>query len=315
MTRAVYEPGEVIGGKYRLIRSLGQGAHGCVFEASHADGANVAIKLLHDDLDPVDWLRFEREAVLLKRIDHANVVRLLDFGTDRSHYMVCELLIGRSLKAELGRVGFMSCARVAGIMRQVLDALAEAHRLGIVHRDLKPANIQLCECSETVDRIKVIDFGVAKTLHDPSMEALTSPGAMVGSPSYMSPEQVRGQADIGLRADLFALGLMMAEMLDGHRLAGDSMMEVIRTHLGEGPLEVPRSVQLSVLGPVIKRALERQPDDRFESAVAMRTALNAPLSAPAPTSASGTLLMPDHLEGLQSSASTVPLDDVPWLKR
>lgn len=307
-----------IGDRYRLVKRVGAGTYGQIFDALAPDGERVAIKVIREHLlvSERERARFEREAAILRGLDHDNIVRLLDSGytAQGTPFIVFELLTGRSLSAELKRVRFMSASRVAGIARQVLRALAHAHAHGVIHRDIKPSNIHLCRSSTEVDRVKVLDFGVAKPLAEGELERLTDAGAIIGTPGYMAPEQICCEP-VGVTADLFALGITMARLLSGERFMGDTLVEVVRTHMGPAPIAVPRAVELSELWPVIERAIQKKPRDRYPSAEAMLAAVDAVMAGTAPTSASGTLLMAEHLETDTSPSSTINIEDMPWLER
>jgi serine/threonine protein kinase len=304
-----------IGGRYRVVRVLGRGSFGYVYEAEAIGGGRFAVKVMHRNLRRTrERARFEREVTLLRKLDHDNIVRALDSGFhDDAPFIVFELLPGRTLGKELERVRFMTPSRIAAIARQVLLALEHAHARSIVHRDIKPGNIALCLRPNAVDHAKVLDFGVAKAIgREVAREALTEEGALVGTPGYMAPEQIRGEA-IGPRADLFSVGVVIAEALSGERLAGETLIEVVRMHLDDAPIPIPRAASISELGPIVARALEKRPDARYPSACAMRLDLENALPADSmPTAAAGTLLLPSHLESELRPSSTLPLD-APWL--
>jgi eukaryotic-like serine/threonine-protein kinase len=304
--------GEVIGGRYRIVRAVGSGAFGSVYEAMRPDGGRVAVKIMHEHLaEASERWRFEREGALLIDLRHPNIVSLLEYGLAGAEpYLVFELLDGRSLADEIARVGFMSASRVAGIARQVLAALAETHLRGIVHRDIKPSNVHLCSSDVHVDRVKLLDFGVAKAI-GVCHASFTEPGAIVGSPGYMAPEQIRG-GEVSPASDLFALAVVMTELLTGQRFMGETLLEVCRLHLEDGPFVIPRAARASELGDVIARALEKEPRSRFDSARDMLLAIDRCMcgASSSPRSASGTLLLPEHLDSEQSPASTIPLEDL-----
>jgi serine/threonine protein kinase len=309
----------VIGGRYRVVRKLGSGSYGRVFEAIAPDGLHVAVKVIREALVETEArTRFEREADILRGLDHEHIVRVVDSGYtgEGQSFIVFELLLGRSLADELKRVSFMSCSRVAGIARQILRALDCAHRNNVVHRDIKPGNVHLCSSATDVDLVKVLDFGVAKPMKQGELERLTEAGVMVGTPGYMAPEQIRGEPVIGPPADLFSLGMMMARLLSGERFIGETIVEVIRLHMGTGPIAVPHSVELSELWPVVQCALQRRAADRFQTAPEMLAAIELAMCGvqSGPRSAAGTLLMPEHLQSEVAPNSTVPIEDMPWLR-
>lgn len=213
--------GTTIDGRFDIDAMLGQGGMGTVYRGTQKSvGRPVAIKTLRAKLtrseDAVK--RFHREVSLVSRLNHPNVVSVIDFGTtnDGLLYLVMELVQGPTLQMELAR-GPLSLRRAVGIVSQVCDALTEAHALGIVHRDLKPENIVLTDHASRRDIVKVLDFGVATVVEEgnPSGTRITRNGAIVGTPLYMSPEQVSGVGALSSASDLYALTLILLEMLTG----------------------------------------------------------------------------------------------------
>jgi serine/threonine-protein kinase len=167
----------------------------------------IALKVLPPDMaaDRDALERFSREVQLARRITHRNVCRLFDLGTsDGIHYLTMEFVPGEDLKRLMRKVGALGAGKIVRIARDLCDGLAEAHRLGIVHRDLKPQNIMVDEDGNA----KILDFGIARSVRSTS---LTAPGVLIGTPQYMSPEQVDGE-DVDPRADLYALGIILYEM-------------------------------------------------------------------------------------------------------
>jgi len=267
--------GLLIAGRYRIVKPLGRGAYGAVYEAvRREDGAIVALKIMHAiHAETTDALRFEREAELLKRLQSEHVVAILDFGHhDEMPFLIFEHLAGRNLAEELANKGALGVQRTMNIARQILLALEQAHALSIVHRDIKPANIFLCDGTD--DLVKVLDFGIAKALGDDVGAALTATGQMLGTAQYMAPEQVRGEK-VDERVDLYSLGTVMAEMLTGERLvAGENEIEVYMAHVSDAPLELPNAIRASPLGPIIARALDKKPNARYPSAALMGAELD-----------------------------------------
>jgi len=272
--------GEVVANRYRIEGVVGLGGFGAVYKARHLSAGNlVALKILlaNYSTSETDSKRFEREAALVKKLEHPNVVRMLDFGsTERGvPFIAFELLRGRALHNVIKEQGALSLYRGAEIGRDVLLALEAAHALGIVHRDIKPQNIFLND-----DRslgAKVLDFGVAKALRGEESKAtqLTAAGQMIGTPHYMSPEQVRG-ISVTPTTDLYALGLVLAEMVSGERVVkGEALIEVYMTHIADRPLELPARAASTVLAPIIRKAIAKQAGERYESATEMRVALES----------------------------------------
>ncbi|HEX6241706.1 MAG TPA: serine/threonine-protein kinase, partial [Polyangiales bacterium] len=205
-------------GRFDVIEKLGEGAMGQVYRARQvAVGRMVALKLIHVDAvrSTETAARFQREMKLTARIEHANTVRVYDFGTWQGQlYLAMELLRGKTLRDELATAGRFPLARIVHIARQVLRALAAAHSEGIVHRDLKPENIMLLDQYGERDLVKVLDFGIAKSFDEPEEVRMTGAGAIIGTPAYMSPEQAMGQR-VDPRSDLYSLGIMLFEMASG----------------------------------------------------------------------------------------------------
>src|SRR6185312_8505284 len=274
--------GTVVGGRYRIDELLGEGGFGVVFQANQlALDRPVALKLLRPQAFSEDSLaRFQREALIFQRLDHPNIVRLLDFGNDGpngSPYLVFELLHGRTLEAMLRARGPLPPARIVRVVSQLLKALMEAHAQGVVHRDLKPANVFLSDFQGEPDFVKIIDFGLAK---GEGARTLTQQGGVVGTVAYMAPEQADGRA-VGPPADLFAVGLVLSEMASGRPVfAGYDLPGVVATLESPDPIPHRPEALASLFGTVIRRATEKVLDRRYASAREMLSDLETiPLPA------------------------------------
>lgn len=275
------EIGEIVGERYQVEALLGQGGLGIVYRARQLTvGRKVALKmLLSHVLDEEGAVaRFHREAEMAKRLEHPHTVRLYDLVTTAEGHLCIafELLVGEALNDVIVK-GALSVKRVARVGEGVLKSLMEAHSQGIVHRDIKPSNIFLCDFHGERDFVKVLDFGVAKStkIDQEEGKVLTVAGQIIGTPQYMSPEQVNG-GEIGPRADLYSLGLVMAEALTGQAVVqGDSSLLICFQHSSTSPLPVPASVLNSPLGAIILRATQKDPQRRFASAAEMLGALQA----------------------------------------
>ena len=245
-------------------------------------GRDVAVKVLPGEVShtPERLHRFEQEARLAGSLNHPNVLTVFDVGIrDGAPYLVTELLEGRSLREVLGD-GPLLPRKAVDYAQQVARGLAAAHERGVVHRDIKPANLVVTK----EGRVKVLDFGLAKlTQVDPSTPALskasteTAEGLVVGTVGYMSPEQVRGQA-VDARSDIFALGAVVYEMLSGRRaFGGDTPADTMTAILTKDPEELSRPglVVPSSLDRIVRRCLEKDPGERFQSAKDVAFALEA----------------------------------------
>ncbi len=271
--------GRVLLGKYRIDALLGAGGMGAVYRATQLAVARlVAVKVLRQ-VPGVSAeqlaLRFQREALATSRLKHPNTVQVFDFGQTEDHilFMVLELLEGAPLSEVISTEAPLSPARVSHIGRQVAKSLAEAHELGIVHRDLKPDNVFLCRIGRDTDVVKVMDFGIARlTTMDSNM---TQTGMMIGTPKYIAPEQAMG-LKVGPEADLYALGVMLYEMLTGKALfEADSMMALAYAHVHDPiPRLELRGVEPSVgeaWRNILTHLLAKSPEDRPSSATEVAT--------------------------------------------
>ena len=282
--------GSTFAGRYRILEPVGDGAMGQVFRAELlSTGETVALKLLHAEFSGIDQVvqRFEREAKLTTKLSHPNIVKTLDFGESNGRlFLAMEFAPGRSLAkmiehAHTGAGGRLSVGRTMTIMRPILDALEYAHSRGVVHRDLKPENISVLPARNLLSHecIKLLDFGIAKlgVGTQPKGRRLTQLGLVLGTPSYMSPEQALGQ-EADARSDLYACGVILYEMLAGRLpFEADSAFDVISMHINATPqslraLVPPTSIPAELDG-VVLRCLAKQPDARFQSAGELRDAL------------------------------------------
>jgi serine/threonine protein kinase len=277
----------VIAGRYRLLGQVGRGGFGAVFRAEQSGlKRHVAVKLLRDPwADPDTRARFEREARLVQRLRHPNTVEILDFGhdDDGSPFIVYELLEGRTLAQTLAAEGAFSPDRALGVARQLLKALAAAHALGIVHRDLKPSNVMLVPYAGERDFVKVLDFGIARSLR-PDTQVVTVEGDVIGTPAYMAPEQLRGEPPKP-SADVYAVGLMLIEMLTARRVFRGSPIEVARAQVSPEPIPLPVGFEGTLLGDAIAGAVRKHETARHPDAHTMLAALDggtkpAPAVAP-----------------------------------
>ncbi|MFO0590799.1 MAG: protein kinase [Polyangiaceae bacterium] len=280
--------GETVGGKYQVLRLLGEGGMGAVYEALHTHTQRrVALKVLRGAGplgDSSREERFAREARVSARIETPHIAEVLDAGTDPvsgARFLVFELLAGEDLEAMLERVHVLPADVALRIAAQTCRGLARAHDAHVIHRDIKPANLFLAKRPEGGRIVKILDFGIAKIRADANAgnEAMTRTGWMLGSPLYMSPEQARGIKDVDHRTDVWSVGVVMYRMLCGRtphsgiEAMGDLIMAIC--HLA--PTNV-RSISPWVPPPVadvVHRALRTDPKERFQSALEMLDAIVA----------------------------------------
>jgi serine/threonine-protein kinase len=263
--------GQTIAGKYHFERILGSGGMGVVFEATHAwTGRRVAVKVLRRDVagDVENVQRFLREAKTAAALDHPNVVDVLDMGQEEDGlvYLVLELLQGESLRDLLHREGRVNPGVALHVLGPIMSALAEAHDRGIVHRDLKPENIFICrEPREGRFVPKLLDFGIAKLADQRESLSLTKTGAIVGTPQYMSPEQVDGKGKVSPASDVWSMGIVLYQLLAGEEpWSGDSVASVLVAIL-TAPTPDLRTVAPELptaLGSVVEWTLQRDPERR-----------------------------------------------------
>ena len=268
--------GTVIADRYLITDLLGEGGMGKVYLARHVRlPQQAAIKVLRPAMlrDPEAIARFNREAANASRIEHERIARVFDYGesSDGTVYLAMEYVPGRTLKALLRADGAQTPERTATLVRQVADALDAAHRLGIVHRDLKPDNVMVIEDAELGDRCKVVDFGIAKAVGGGAGDqGLTKTGFVVGTPEFMSPEQLIGDA-VDHRSDVYALALLAFQCLTGNLPFDSSTPERLMTaRLVEAPMALA-AVSPGVGWPapveaVFARGLARKVADRYASA-------------------------------------------------
>ncbi len=276
--------GEIVDGKYRIIRLIGEGGMGAVYEGENTRiHRRVAIKVLHAGVaETVEAVqRFEREAQAAGRIGSEHIVEVLDLGNLPSgdRYMVMEFMDGDSLSARIQKSGRIAPVDLYPIAHQLLAALHAAHTAGIIHRDLKPDNVYLLKSrSGVADFVKLLDFGISKfnQLSGDSGFSMTRTGAVMGTPYYMAPEQAKGAKDMDHRVDLYATGVILYESVTGQvPFNADTFNELLFKIV----LEEPRPIQQLVpeidpnFAAIINKAMARDPGTRFQSAREFQQAL------------------------------------------
>jgi len=276
--------GTEIAGRYRILGLIGEGGMGTVYRAEHLFIHKVfALKVLHARLvgQPHMAARFEREAVAAARIEHPNVVPARDFGRlpDGTFFLVLEFVNGRSLASEV-KAGAIETKRALSIMRGVVAGVRAAHERGIIHRDLKPENIMLVDRYGTPDFVKLLDFGIARIdsaeKNQTQVEQrLTVAGTMLGTPEYMSPEQIIGRP-VDARSDLYSLGVIFFQILTGRCPFAGNVATVLQQHIAaETPELTPAVVSENPrLAQIVRMLLAKSPDNRFQSARELAAALD-----------------------------------------
>ena len=277
------EPGTVIAGRYELVRLLGEGGMGAVYQARQLSMERmVALKLIHAHIAsrPEVAARFHREMQACSRIEHPSTIQVFDYGEAEGGrlFLAMEYLEGRSLAAILKADGPLPPERALHVARQIARALGAAHHEGIAHRDLKPDNVMLLDRYGERDVVKVLDFGIARFFDGDAGGQMTQEGALLGTPAYMSPEQALGRA-VDHRTDLYSLGVMLYELTVGRLpFQADSLAGYLVAHASEAPplpsLLAPGRVP-APLEALILRLLAKAPDERPASAEALLAELDA----------------------------------------
>jgi eukaryotic-like serine/threonine-protein kinase len=320
--------GDVLAQKYRVEGVLGRGGMGVVISARHVQlGQAVAIKLLtlpaDEDRKDEAIARFLNEAQAAARLHSDHVVRIYDVGQLESGlpFMVMELLVGLDLAAMLEARGPLPEAEAADYVLQACAGVADAHAMGIVHRDLKPTNLFVTRRSDGLPLLKVLDFGISKQLTDPDsgqpLPTFTSTRTLMGSPSYMSPEQIRDARRVDARSDVWALGVVLQELVTNAQVfRGESFPGVCAAIVADPPAPV-RALRPDVspsLEAIIERCLQKDPSQRYQSVTELAAALS-PLGARATASASGPQALvyssQPRLQGPSRAPSGAPASSAP----
>jgi serine/threonine-protein kinase len=314
--------GSVLQDRYRLIEKLASGAMGVVYRGERVQlGRPVAVKFLHP------WIatqrafisRFDNEARAMSRLQHPHCVSVIDFGVEGTPYLVMDFVTGRTLRQVL-EGGRLEVGRALALARQLLAGLGHAHAQGIIHRDLKPENLILTDEPGLGEHLRILDFGLAKLRDGPAMTA----GLAVGTPSYMSPEQTGAEGAIDARTDLYAVGVLLFEILTGRKpFQSENVGELLLMHREQPPPLLrgvaPAAGLSAELEAVVGKALSKFADDRYQSAAELVAALDATPEgrsggaaspgATAPKPAAATLAMgaaPPRASGLPAPAAAAP---------
>jgi len=279
--------GERIAGKYEILEVLGEGGMGIVYVALHTElNEHVAIKMLHPKRagDQEVVARFVREGRTSVKIRSEHVARVLDVGTHRNGipYIVMEYLEGEDLGQRIDRKGALTVPQAVDFVLQTCEALAVAHAMGVVHRDLKPSNLFVSEGPDGLPFVKVLDFGISKAA-DAVEHGVTTTSDVLGSPGYMSPEQMRATRDVDARADIWSLGMILWEMLVGSPMFGGATFPEVCSNVLNGkfvPLAAEAKQPLPEgLATVVDRCLALEPADRYATVKELAEALT-PFAGP-----------------------------------
>jgi eukaryotic-like serine/threonine-protein kinase len=276
MGKRAIAPSAILLDKYRVEEILGRGGMGVVVRARHISlDEVVAIKVMHDDTSANGEMckRFVREARAAAKLRSKHVVRVRDVGKmpDGVPYMVMELLEGRDLGSVVKHGGPVAPSLAADLVIQVCEALAEAHALGIVHRDIKPSNLFVSADDDGAPHVKVLDFGIAKAPESVEL-SLTTTASMLGTPSYMSPEQLRSSRTVDTRTDIWSLGVVLFEILEGSRPFSAETFSALCLRIGIDPTP-PLYRAPPGFASVVMRCLEKEPERRFQTAADLALAL------------------------------------------
>jgi serine/threonine protein kinase len=314
--------GQTLGGRYRVTSLLGSGGMGAVYRAEHMElRKTVALKVLNQEMAShrEAALRFEREAMVSAQIQHPNVVSATDSGRlpDGSLYLVLEYVSGRSLRDLVNAEGRLAPPRALAIGAQIAEALGAAHRAQVVHRDLKPGNVMLLTEENNPEFVKVLDFGLARVAGDSAPgEPLTRTGSVFGTPEYMSPEQARGEV-VDHRADLYALGVILYELLSGRQpFMAPELVAILIKHIQEAPPPLPADVPVPIAQYVMSlldKEPSRRPGDARQVAKALRKLAPPPGGVPStapPSAAYSTQRVPKTPGSLQKLGGA--LQRVEW---
>lgn len=263
------EIGKVIACRYEILTEISRGGFGIVYRARQIGlDRVVALKRLHVQNDELAMRRFFLEANVIKDLVHPNTIQLIDAGMDNNHlYLVMEYIEGQSLRELIDTEHALSPMRALNITKQILKSIHEAHERGIIHRDLKPSNILIRKIIGEQDFVKVLDFGIAKVQYQ-DMPRLTQSGKILGTPQYLAPELLYGD-EATPSTDIFSVALMLVEMLTGQVLLPKSPAAIVKISTNSDPLPIPEWILNSPLGPIIQRALCKDPSFRYRHASEM----------------------------------------------
>jgi serine/threonine protein kinase len=274
--------GRLAADKYVILSLISEGGMGAVYRAMQLPvQREIAFKVLRAELQDSDQGqdRFAREARAVSKLSHPNIITMHDFGVDSNGhpFMAMEYAPGKSLADWIMQPG-LKLDRISHVFRQILSALSEAHNQGIVHRDLKPENLIVTRTGADEDYIKLLDFGIARMVHDGATRGLTKEGEVFGTPHYMAPEQAQGKKDIGPPADVYALGIMLYEMLVGQcPFDAPTPLSILYMHINDDLPDLDPRTGIAVpegVREVINRATAKDPSERYQTASEMLAAFD-----------------------------------------
>ena len=266
--------GSTFAGRYQIIEELGKGGMGKVYKVHDTKiKEKIALKLIKPEIakDKKTIERFSNELRLARKIRHKNICQMFDLGEEQgTHFITMEFVPGQDLKGLIRQSGQLAVGTTINIAKQICDGLTEAHKLEVVHRDLKPSNIMI----DKEGNVRIMDFGIARSLET---KGITGAGVMIGTPEYMSPEQVEGK-EVDQRSDIYSLGIILYEMVTGRvPFEGDTPFTIGMKHKGETPKN-PKELNTQIsddLNNVILRCLEKDEENRFQSAGEVRSELES----------------------------------------
>jgi serine/threonine-protein kinase len=305
---------DILDGQFQILQKVGSGGMGAVYKALQPSmNRMVGIKILHPKLANRKDLvsRFRREARAMSHLTHPNTVKVFLYGEldDGSLYIVMEFLEGKNLNQTVRAEGPFPVERALPILIQACGALDEAHKQGIIHRDLKPENIFLCQQAGMKDYPKLLDFGLAKVTERemrPGSVILTQEGMVFGTPEFMSPEQAQGKT-LAAQSDIYSIAVILYEVLTGKLpFEAKTAMEYIQAHVTTPPISISERAGKEfppLLWPVIARALEKRPEDRYASASDFAIAMQAVLQ--------GQTQMPPSIAPAPPPVAVVPVQSAP----
>jgi serine/threonine-protein kinase len=280
---------KIVAKRYHCIKQIGAGGMGLVYLAEDRSlNRSVVLKILNPShKDDKDTSRFLREAKILSQLNHPHIVTIHDFGIwKKNMYIVLEYLQGDNLQQLIEEGGPRSPAWVLHVLPQILDALEAAHHEGVIHRDLKPSNIFYQKRSDHNDTIKILDFGTALYLDHDTYDKITTPGEVIGTPHYMSPEQIMGK-EASTCSDIYSLGVVLYEMLSGDApFTGENRISILLAHLYKPPKPIilgkgEDDQQYPKLLEIVNTCLNKNPEDRYASIHELRKTLTEELKSPA----------------------------------